>query len=529
MKKYLLILLSPLTVLLTGCSGEEVSVDGTVKESAAVTKFSTASDGTRTSMDRDGAFYWTDEDHVFVYKDAKYIRDLENSVMGVQAKADFYLPGTYTDSSYKLYYVGQNSPDAGSAMVSGDLRITIPATQAQPIPDNAEHFAISGDCGIATATRSSDGSYSFTLIHKASYLIFAPKDPAIEEDGKCKLKRVKVETTDGSTLCGTYTFDTAAEELNTAAGTGKGSSITLSCGKVGTGSGLDFPINAKQDASKNGAFMVIEPGVHALKITYTVEYYGIDQDIEKTVSSRSFLSNHFYTIGHTLNVQVPEYVFYFPDTYYMWDAQKWYWYGKSQYPTTNNIQYSTYPRSKAEDPLRWYNDITGIAAHLESNAGASYSAKDMPCYNALTWYLSEDVYFDGTTEWSLGGIEQRGGLWLKRWDKISGKPSGSSITNCASVSSTSSKTPITGKPASNIIGDYFFLPAMGNYNNGTLYNVGTNGFYWSSSPWSGGATYAWVLYFNSSGVYVYSTAGAHGPRAYGYVAGSRPDGSNWFQ
>ena len=508
---------------LTRC-GEEVSTDnpdGTVKETAAATTFSTSADGTRTSMDRGGAFYWTDDDHIFVYKDAKYIRDRENSVMGIQAKADFYLPGSYTDSSYKLYYVGQNSPDANSSTVTGNLRVIIPDTQSQPIPDDAEHLAVSGDCGIATATRNSDGSYGFTLIHKAAYLIFAPKDPAIEEGGKCKLKRVKVETTDGSTLCGTYTFDTAAEELNTAAGTGKGSSITLSCGKVGTGSGLDFPINPTQDGSKNAAFMVIEPGVHALKITYTVEYYGIDQDIEKTVSSRSFLSNHFYTVGHDLKVTVPEFVFHYLDTYYMWDAQKWYWWGQNYYPTViNDTPASTYPRSKAGDPQRWYNDIEGISAHYASNSAASYSCKDMPCYNAMTWYLSEDVYFDGTTEWSLGGIKQRGGLWLKKWSKISGKPAGATITNCATASSTTSRTPITGKPANTA--DYFFLPALGYYYiDGHLHDVGVYGYYWSSSPLPGNAAdYAYRLHFTRSHAY----ANNYNYRHYGCVAGSR-----WFK
>lgn len=517
---------------LTSC-GEEVSTDnsdGTVKETAAATKFSTSADGTRTSMDRGGAFYWTDDDHIFVYKDEKYIRDRENSVMGIQAKADFYLPGSYTDSSYKLYYVGQNSPDANSSTVTGNLRVIIPDTQSQPIPDDAEHLAVSGDCGIATATRNSDGSYGFTLIHKAAYLIFAPKDPAIEEGGKCKLKRVKVETTDGSTLCGTYTFDTAAEELNTAAGTGKGSSITLSCGKVGTGSGLDFPINPTQDGSKNAAFMVIEPGVHALKITYTVEYYGIDQDIEKTVSSRSFLSNHFYTVGHDLKVTVPEFVFYFPDTYFMWDAQKWYWWGEDSYPTVTNTHSSTYPRSKAEDPQRWYNDIEGISAHYASNSAASYSCKNMPCYNAMTWYLSEDVYFDGVTEWSLSGIKQRGGLWLKKWDKIFGKPAGSTITNCPSASSTALLTPINGKPANTA--DYFFLPAFGTYGQGVLYHVGTEARYWTSTPFDdpiGGygttTALAFALFGTSTTVYIDFEYN----RNSGYVASKRPDGTPWFK
>ena len=525
-------------VLFVSCSENTVTGGEDDPTPKVVTKFSSGNPSPdnifgpfKTLMDNAGNHYWTEGDHIWVKSGSTYYKDVENTILSTQAVADFSIPGALTDNTYEVFYVGQNSPQASSS-TANTLKVTIAATQHQPIPNNGEHFGRSGDCGTATATKVSSGSssvnneYSFRLNHRAAYLVFAPKDPNIETAGKAKLKKIKVES--GSVICGTYDFTTG----HLANGTSTGNTITLEVGEEFDGvKGQDFPIPATQDVRTNGAFMVIQPGTHALTITYTVEYYGIEQEITKTINSREFLENKYYTIGHTLNVEVPEFVFYFPDTYYMWDAQKWYWYGQATYPTVNNIQHSTYPRSKSEHPDRWYNDIEATDAHKASNAAASYSCKNMPCYNALTWYMKENVYFDGTTEWSLGGIKQVGGLWLKRWNKISGKPSGATLTNCASASSTTSKTPISGLPPASVRADYFFLPALGYYANGQLYNVGTFGYYWSSSSYPGGTGYAYNLNFNSGDVSVnnFSYYSHYFYRYRGYVAGSRPGGTAWFQ
>ena len=51
---------------------------------------------------------------------------------------------------------------------------------------------------------------------------------------------------------------------------------------------------------------------------------------------------------------------------------------------------------------------------------------------------------------------------------------------------------------SRINGNSIFFPASGLYNGTSLSNRGSNGYYWSSSYYS--ATYAYILYFNSSSV-----------------------------
>lgn len=47
-----------------------------------------------------------------------------------------------------------------------------------------------------------------------------------------------------------------------------------------------------------------------------------------------------------------------------------------------------------------------------------------------------------------------------------------------------------------------FLPALGYYNSGQLYNVGSNGNYWSRSPYGSNTSNAYNLNFNSSNVNV---------------------------
>ena len=60
----------------------------------------------------------------------------------------------------------------------------------------------------------------------------------------------------------------------------------------------------------------------------------------------------------------------------------------------------------------------------------------------------------------------------------------------------------SGLPSAADAGNYFYLPALGNYSTGHLYDVGNWGYYWSSSayPWNGGSAYG--LLFGSGNVRV---------------------------
>lgn len=530
-------------LLFSSCSENNVTgSDDPTPEPTVMTKFSSGNPTPnnspllfgpqKTAMDRGGNHYWTDNDHIWVKNGSSYVKDVKNTILGTQEVADFWLPGSMTASEYTVFYTGQNSPEASSSSAS-TLRVTITSTQRQSIPNNGEHFGQSGDCGTATAERSGD-SYSFRLNHRACYLVFAPKSANVETAGNCKLKKITV--TSDKNICGTYDFTTG--HLNTSTVTSAGKTITLEVGEDYDGmKGQEFPIPTTQDVAVNGAFMVIQPGTHALTITYTVEYYGVTQDYVKTIASREFDENKYYTVGHSLAIEAPEHVFYFPDTYYMWDAKQWYWYGEESYPTKHNDQNSFYPRSQGEDPLRWYNTAT--------SGNAANSCKDMPNANELSWYVKYgDPYYDGTTVWSLGGIKQRGGLWLKKKAVIlADNPSVSNLfsttvgcdgKNWVTTASSVSVTPKTGVPGNK--NNYFFLPNLGYYYMGELDDVGSRGWYWSSSraPSNGSNAYSLMVYNNYVGVSSgdhYWSSGYSSPsmRVIGFVGGKRHDGSAWFK
>ena len=282
--------------------------------------------------------------------------------------------------------------------------------------------------------------------------------------------------------------------------------------------------------TSSGIYVVLSPSSaaeYAFKARPIPSLRGEDKVIvlTKTVSSLSLAAQKFYR--STLNFEAEVFTF----SHYMWDAKQWYWYPQAMtpsssttYPTVNYQSSDGYPTDA--DPDRWYNTITGTYAHQANNSAcrADGSARNMPCYNAMTWYLSDDVYWDEeTTVWILGGLFYDGGLWLKRWDKISGKPSDASITSCSSARSPTFKSLTIGKPSNTA--DYFFLPAMGYYGVGQLNRVGKHGYYWSSSPDADGTSDAYYLNFLRGLVYVRHNSA----RDAGFVAGGRPDGSNWFK
>ena len=69
-------------------------------------------------------------------------------------------------------------------------------------------------------------------------------------------------------------------------------------------------------------------------------------------------------------------------------------------------------------------------------------------------------------------------------------------------------------PSAADAGNYFYLPALGQYYNGQLDRVGIYGYYWSSSAHLGSSVGAYILYFMNGNVYVTT-----GYRAVGFRVG----------
>ena len=199
---------------------------------------------TRTSGEYTGAavkFYWTSNDQLWINNTASAspLKASNHSTIptpnGKEATAKFWFEDRYTASDYPVRYTG-NSNTAGD-------KVIIKSAQAQQAPNDGAHIGTDGDCGTATAHRQGDGSYLFTLDHKASYLTFMPcYSSNLDPDypgfaSSVKLTQIKVSA--DQPLAGTYSFDDTGLKLSTATATSKSITITLAGG--GT-NGFEIPV-----------------------------------------------------------------------------------------------------------------------------------------------------------------------------------------------------------------------------------------------------------------------------------------------
>ena len=488
------------------CANEEIAQNPNDKDNdESLTTFSTGDPTTRTSMESDGKFFWEAGDKIYVKDDNGTWNASSNSPTGKTAYFKFKVPGTYTaHMSYEVYYPGKNG---------NHDQVTIAANQSQAEPNSTAHFGASGDCGMATATRiASEHKFNFTLDHKAAYLLFLPRTSnTILHD--CYL--TKIEVNSDNDITSTYTLDPTTGELT---GTGTGKQIIVSTGGSGTYAN-GFPLtNNATSAATNGAYVVIKPGTHILKIRYWVKDVatGTEGTITKILSSATYDQNKYYNI--TANLDVKNYL---GDKYYMWDAQQQYWYGyewtrhlsgNTGQPTLNNNSSSNYPQSNS-DVSRWYNE--NYPGYGVSNPATHSSFNNVPNANEMSWYIMYgDPRWDGEELWTTMGHLYKGGMWFKKKSVLLAEGNYNtekSADNTTDLRTTwknywnnSSSINNSGLPSAADAGNYFYLPALGGYTSGRLYGVGYSGYYWSSSadPWSSDSANG--LYFDSGNVYLFN-------------------------
>ena len=495
-----------LTLAFASCANDDLAQNGkTSIDDKGLTAFSTGEPATRTTMEADGTFYWEAGDKIWVKDDSGNWQQSSNSPTGKTASFKFLMPGKYTaKSSYEVYYPGKNG---------NKDKVTISANQTQTEPNTTAHFGASGDCGIAKATRNATThEFEFALDHKAAYLVFKP----YTNDGvlsNCYL--TKIEVTSDNDITDTYTLDpTAATGTGALTGTGNGKQIVLET----KGSGAypnGFPLtNTSASLTTNGAYMVIKPGTHTLRIRYWVKDVAtqVEGTITKIIPSHTFAKNEYVNMEADLQVKN-----YDGDHYYMWDAQQQYWYG---YEWTKNLGAGVgqptvmspaanpnYPKSNT-DPRYFHEGSGGFQA--------SNSCSTLPNVNEMTWYAAKgDPRWDGDELWTTMGHLYKGGMWFKKKANISGFDANKAVdgsdwrTNFRGSSWSVSQTLPDAADANN----YFYLPALGYYQSGQLYGVGYRSCYWSSSadPWN--SSDAYNLNFNSGHVYVNNSSRYLGFRA----------------
>ena len=456
------------------------------------TIFSTGDPATRTSMESNGAFYWEAGDKIWVKDDNGTWQQSRNAPTEKTASFKFEVPGKFTKTStYKVYYPGQNG---------NQNQVAIAANQSQAMPNTTAHFGTSGDCGMADAAWSNaKNGFAFTLDHKAAYLLFLPRTSNTILN-KCYLTKVEVNSADDIT--DTYTLDPATGKLT---GTGTGNQITVALGGSGTYTN-GFPLtNSTASAATNGAYMVIKPGTHTLKIRYWVKDFAtnVEGTITKTLSSATYDQNKYYKITANLDVKN-----YDGEHYYMWDAEKQYWEGYEWHnggsqPTlsqgvTGATTSNDYAKSNADS--RYYNEY--YPGNYINIPATHTPCKNLPNANELTWYAYGDPRWDADELWTTMGHLYKGGMWFKKKSVLQAEGyynTEKSVDNTTDLRTTykyysnrNSSINNSGLPSAADANKYFYLPALGYYYSGQLYQVGIVGFYWSSSgyPWnSGNASY----------------------------------------
>ena len=458
---------------------------------------------TRTSLDYSSSdFSWEAGDYIYVKDDDGVLQKSSNAPTSKVASFRYRVPGKFgASASYKVYYLGKNSNGS---------QVTISANQTQTVPDNTEHFGTAGDYGTATATGAVGGSiFSFQLEHQPAYLVFQPYTSSTILHN-CYL--TKVEVTSDNDIAETYTVNTSTGALTGSAG-GKKIVLTTKGGSNPNG----FPLsNSSASVNTNGAYMVIKPGTHILKVRYWVKDVatGVEGAITKTLPATAYASNTYYDMTANLNVRN-----YDGGKYYMWDAQQNYWSGHEWdktnpwQPVLNGQSNGNYAQRNA-DP-RYYNETFTYGA---DNKATHTSCKDLPNVNEMTWYAAKgEPRWDADELWTTMGHLYKGGMWFKKKSQISGYNPNTAVdgidwrTNGNGHYWSTSQT----LPDAADAGNYFYLPASGKYTSGHLGNVADVGYYWSSSadPWN--SSNAYYLYIGRGSVSIGSFS-----RDYGFRVGT---------
>ena len=466
---------------LTACSNDNLS-DADPNNSAkdkdltGKTSFSITSEAkTRTSgvYDSGVKFYWTTKDNIWVNSGTTTSPTLtassSNNSTSTTASAKFYFDGTYTAASYPVRYTG-------NASTSGNT-VTIATSQNQDEANNATQLGTVGDCGVGTATRQTDGSYEFTLSHKASYITFMPYYSKEALDASAVVTQINVTVANGESLAGTFNFSDSG--LGAANSSSSSNSVTLTLN--GTSSETGFPIPTEATASKNAAIMVVAPGTYStFKVTYTLydSVTGTNSTISYTYSGIKCIAGKNQIIKTDLGMAAYTSR---KNKYYMWDAVNNYWDGHANsQPLLNDAVSTDYATSSADS--RWYN----TAFTKDVQIKAINSCKDEPTFEGLTWYISAgSPQLDDKTLWVFANHLYAGGIWLKKKSEISHFSSTESYTGTATwVSGKDIKFTVSnfGKPEASVRSSYFYLPALGQYVDGKLTGLGVKGYYWASTP-----------------------------------------------
>lgn len=494
---------------LASCAGDETTPAGQQQQNLntnGMTEFAVVENNienvgtpqTRTYGEYTGSsvrFYWTSNDRLWTNNAAATpaLTVSNHSTIpatnGKETTAKFYFDDALTAPSYPVRYTGNGN-------TAGD-KVTIKAAQAQQSPNEGAHIGTDGDCGTATAYRQPNGSYQFTLSHKASYLTFMPYyssdlDPTFTPGFASSVKLTQIKVSADQYLAGTYGFNDTGILLTTAASTSQ--SITLTLNGGGT-NGFEIPTVA--DHTKNAAIMVVAPGSYT---NFTVEYTLHDQVTNVTGTVKKNYGNITCNVGNNKKIAadltVPNYS---NAKWTMWDAKQTYWQGHESTQARIDKQTGIEHPQIPSDP-RWYSSSLTTATNL---------CADCPNVNEMFWYaLHGEAHWDATKVWCVWGHLYQGGMWFLKKANIpnfnpnqwNGHDWRVENHKDAYVNNPNIKT----EPISDAdLHKYFYLPALENMDEGNWSPVGVYGCYWTSTP-TKDPEWAFSLLFAKNLLYVHA-------------------------
>ncbi len=505
------VIFSLTAMLLASCVDE---IGRVFEKEQQLTAFSTSEselDGRQRAhkamMDEVGHFFWMKGDYIWVKKGSNFIKSTQVDMQTPQKTTQFFFFDTFPDAAYTVHYTNSNRAD----------QVLIRSSQRQSAPNNSEHFFVSGDCGVATATRQSDTNFTFKLEHKATYLKIYPYLAATVPDKKYKLMQITISAkNDAGTainIAGTYDLDETG-----LSGTGNDRTIGLTCNNW-------FPLtkDAATALENTGCYVVMAPGEYQLSITYRILDYDAlkTADITRDLTLRNFEAGKYNNIRHQLTFDDNDFTGYglgfrTENSYYEWGAQEWYWEGYEAIcpETPSSIGWPEYAPKPGElrykDPTTRYENGSGnwIYPKWTNPTGAMLAPTYQDLFNLLRY---GDAHADVSTPWVLykanGDTEVLyGGMWFSRKRKgviADYEEVEVGTTGVYEIQGTAE----IGRPEN--IEDYFFLPAAGYYKEGKLYErscrengvlkIGS-GFYWCGET-MGEKPHVGVLHGNSSFYY----------------------------
>lgn len=458
-------------------------------------------------------FYWNSGDQIWIDKnnDGVYVKNDGSDIQSGSKleDANFFFNDQLNATSYKVRYTGNNSSAANE--------VTFAETQIQTAPNDASNIGKYGDCGVAVATKNSQGKYQFTLQHKAAYLVLSPYSTY---GFSSSVGVVAVYVTASKPISGKFAFD---DNGVGEAKTGAKNTIAwfykqeLLGRKHISSFNSNFrdqqnmlPLPTAADVTRNGIIITMPAGTYE---DLTIEYGLIDTATggygyyKQTFKNKTLVAGENRVLSRDIKLDTE----FDPNEYYAWDAvqDEYYWKG-----ATNKLRVgrnmpseSTGYATSASDP-RFQNEIPGgSTSNAEDNAATRGATVAFNHNEALWLILNGEAKWD---EWKMYVMNKHlynGGIWIKTLKQIALERRvtveslkegflGMDFRKCACTNNPHAKRTFNDaaanyeRPAKADRSKYMFMPAAGYFGRPTLASqqnlrvmlfCGDQGFYWTSN------------------------------------------------